>query len=110
MDEDLKDPLDRPVLAEGPVQGVEGDVGLQGGKALADVAADIDPRDLVALGLQRVGDGFAAVERHGPLGGPTSHQDGDVLHRKVLPRRDFLLPRGPLLPEERFAKAKLSLD
>ena len=48
MLEDLEDALDAAVLAERPVQRVEGDVGPQLGEHLGDVAADIDARDAVA--------------------------------------------------------------
>ena len=55
--EDLEDALDAAVLAEGTVQGVEGDVGLQPRQHVGDVAADVDAGDAVALAFQRIGAG-----------------------------------------------------
>ena len=54
----FQDALDRAVLAERPVQRVEGDVGLELGQDGGDVAADIDPRDAIAFRFQRIGAGF----------------------------------------------------
>ena len=50
--EDLEHALDRAVLAEGSVQRVEGDVGLELRKHLGDVALHVDARHAVA-GLLR---------------------------------------------------------
>ena len=40
--QDLQHALDRPVLAAEPVQGVEGDVGLEPGERVGDRAVDVD--------------------------------------------------------------------
>ena len=82
--------LDRAVLAERSVQGVEGDVRLELGKHGADVAADVDARDPVALGLQRIGARLAGGQRHRPLRRETAHEDSDMLlHSPVIPSRRF---------------------
>lgn len=55
----LQHALDRAILAARPMQGVEGDVGLQGRELRGYVSADIDLGDAIADAFQRPGAGLA---------------------------------------------------
>ena len=75
------------VLAERPVQRIEGHVRTKLGENLADIAIDIDAGDAVALGLEGVGARFPGGKRHRPLGGKATHQDGYMLATHQRPRK-----------------------
>ena len=83
--QDLEHALDRAVLAEASVQGVEGDVGLQPGERVGDRAVDVDAGDAIADRLERVGAAAAGVQRNRTLGRPAAHQDRDVFHDATIP-------------------------
>ncbi len=77
--------LDGAVLAEGAMQRIEGDIGLQFGKHTCNIVTDIDTRDLVALGLKRVGAGVARRKAHRPFRRKTTHQHRDMLYAHRTP-------------------------
>ena len=83
--QNLEHALDRSVLADLAVQGVEGDVGLEARQGVGDRAIDVDAGDAVAGGLERVGALPAGVQRHRTLGRPAAHQDRDVFHCATIP-------------------------
>ena len=78
--------LHAAVLARRTVQRVEDEIGLRRGKARGDVAAHVDPRDAVAVRLERIGATVARQERYGAFGGPAAHEDRDV--HQLLPRKE----------------------
>ena len=76
----FEDTLDGSVLTEGTVQRIEGDIRLQRGKHACDVVIDIDARDLVAHGLERVGASVPRRKAHRPFRRKTTHQHRDMLY------------------------------
>ena len=80
--------LQRAVLARSPVQHVEGNVRLDRGEHRGDVAAHVDAGHPMATPRERLGAGLAGAQRYLALGGPASHQNGDVLaHSSASPER-----------------------
>ena len=74
----FEDALDDAVLAIASMQGVEGDVGPQRRERFADVAVDVEARDLKAFGFERLRAGLPGAQRDFALGGQSAHQHGDV--------------------------------
>ena len=75
----LEDALDAAVLAPLPVQGVENDIGLEGGEHLGEVAAGVDAGDLGARPLQAIGAGRAGDQGNFPFGGQAAEKNSDVV-------------------------------
>src|SRR5262249_13619306 len=71
--------LQRAILARTPMQHVQCDVGFDRGQYRRDVATDIDTGHPMAKPRQRLSAGLAGAQRYFALGGPASHQHGDVL-------------------------------
>ena len=60
---DVHQALDRTVLARCAMERVEHHIGLRFGQTQRDLTVHVDPRDLVALGLKRLGHALARHER-----------------------------------------------
>jgi hypothetical protein len=73
----LEDLLEAAVLAEASVEGDEGHVHVHVVDLAAVLGVEIDRHDLVADGLERLGDGRARPERDFALGRATAHEDAD---------------------------------
>src|SRR5262245_22743548 len=84
--EDFEDALQRAVLPRPAVQHVECHIRVDGRQHRGDVAADIDAGDAIAAPHQGVGTGLAGAQGDLALGGPASHQNGDVLAHRARPR------------------------
>ncbi|GLS28837.1 hypothetical protein GCM10007937_05440 [Mesorhizobium albiziae] len=54
----LEDALDRAILSERPMQGVERNIRLELGEHPTDIATDIDAGDLVTFLFKRIGTGI----------------------------------------------------
>ena len=78
----LENALYGAILADAPMQGIKGDVGLQPCQNVGDRPIDLDPGDPVALLLERFGASLTRSERDLALGGPAAHQ-----HRNVFGHR-----------------------
>ena len=91
--QNLEHALDRAVFADPAVQRVEGDVRLQLGEHVGDVAADVDARDAIAGALERVGAAASGIERDRPLRRPAAHQHRNMFHEPsgAPPRRNAAL-------------------
>src|SRR5476649_2953965 len=90
---DLENALNRSILADTSMQGVEGDIRLQFGEHFSNVAADIDPRNAIAGALERVGATASRIERDWPFRRPAAHQHRNMFHEPsgFPPRRDAAL-------------------
>ena len=107
--------LHRAVLAGRAVKRVEHHVGADLAEPRGDVAVHVDPGDLVAAALQRVGDAVAGDQRDLPLGRPAAHQHRDVeqLHAatSVTPRSwVHALPIQPSLMTRMLTRHSNSLN
>ncbi len=93
----LQDALDGAILAERPVQGVEGDIRRERRQHLADVATDVDAGDPIAFLLQRIGARIPRRKRDRSLGREAPHQHGHVLvpHSLTTPSAQGSVPRFP---------------
>ena len=98
--------LDLAILAEGAVQGEEGEIDPGGQRHGAFVHGDLD--HVVAAFAERLGHGRAGPERDLALGGKSAHEDRDALrlvaHLVLLPEHDDL---GMQVDLPRFAGAVL---
>ena len=77
--------LNGSILAWAAMQQIERGIRLHFGQLRGDVPVHIDPRHTKACPLRRIGTGLAGAQRNLALGGPASHQNGDVLgHSELL--------------------------
>ena len=60
------------------MQRVEYDIGLSFMQTHGDVAVHVDPGNPMTARLKRLCDPLTGGERDGTLGGPATHQDGDM--------------------------------
>src|SRR5262249_57597261 len=65
---------------------VGGGVGVGGGREGGEGGGEVDAGDAIATPYQGVGAGLAGAQRDLALGGPASHQNGDVLAHRARPR------------------------
>ena len=84
--QDFQNTLDGAVLARPAVQHIERHVRLEPVQHRRDVAPDIDPAYPKPLPFQRIGAGLAGAQRYVAFRGPTTHQNGDMLHALGSPR------------------------
>ena len=68
----------QPSSPKGPWRALKATSGFEPRQHLGDVALDVDARDAIAAGLQRVGAGVARRQRHRPFARPAAHQHRDV--------------------------------
>ena len=86
--QELEHALNDAVLAEAPVQRVEGHVRLQFGEPLRGVQAHVQTGHLKAFGFERPRAGLPGAQRNLAFGGETAHQHGDMSgHGKSLSGR-----------------------
>ena len=74
-----------PSSPNGPCSALKATSGFSSASTDADIAADIDAGDAVALGFERVGAGLSRRQRHRPLGRKSAHQHRDVLRHRLHP-------------------------
>ncbi len=70
--------LYRAILARHAMKRVENHICFGFGEPGGDIVVHVDPRDLMPTRFQCFGDPLAARQRHWALGGPASHEDGDM--------------------------------
>jgi hypothetical protein len=77
---DLEHSLQRAVFAGPPMQNIERGIGLERAQRRSNVAIDVDPADLVARPLERIGARLPRTQRDLAFSRPPAHQDRYVLH------------------------------